>query len=40
MMYFADQLPPFIHIVPAAIIMNTDPSNKPGEHWVAVYVSK
>ena len=23
---------------PAALILNTHPSNKPGEHWVAVYI--
>ena len=23
---------------PAALILNTDASNKPGEHWVAVYI--
>ena len=23
---------------PAALILNTDPSTKPGEHWVAVYI--
>jgi len=37
-LYAADQLSPFIHTFPAAIIINTDPSNKPGEHWVAVYI--
>jgi hypothetical protein len=25
---------------PAFLVINTDPSNKPGEHWVAVYLSK
>jgi len=37
--YAANQLPPSIHTFTAAIIINTAPSNKPGEHWVAVYIS-
>jgi len=34
--YAADQLPSFIHTFPAAVIINTDPSNKPGENWISV----
>ena len=37
--YAADQLPHFIHTFPAAIIINTDPSHKSGEHWVAIYIA-
>jgi len=36
--YAADQLPHFIHTLPAALVIFTDPNNKPGEHWIAVYV--
>jgi hypothetical protein len=34
-----DQLPS-LNKYPAGIIVNTDPSNKPGEHWVAIYIDK
>lgn len=27
-------------IFPSAYVINSDPSNKPGEHWVAVYFDK
>jgi len=34
-----DLVPDFHSVtrVPACIVVNTDPSTKPGEHWVAVY---
>ena len=33
-----DRLPE-IKSIPASLIINTDPHNEPGEHWVAVYIS-
>lgn len=33
----ADQLPKS-SIYPAAYIVNTDPRNKPGTHWIAIYI--
>lgn len=35
----ADQLPR-ISSLPSALIVNLDPSNKPGSHWVALYFNK
>jgi hypothetical protein len=29
---------PKINQLPPGIVINTDPSNKPGEHWVAMYI--
>lgn len=29
---------PSISKVPAGLVINTDPSQKPGEHWVAVHI--
>lgn len=37
--YPADRLPE-IKTYPSSLIMNTHTSNKPGEHWVAVYIDK
>ena len=34
--YPRDKLPP-IRTLPASLIVNTDPSDKPGEHWVAIH---
>ena len=34
----SDKLPKKIDTYPACFVMNTDPANKPGVHWVAVYV--
>lgn len=25
---------------PSALVVNTDPSNKPGQHWVAIYITR
>ena len=37
--YAADTLP--IHVgLPCAVIANTDPKNKPGEHWVAFFIDR
>jgi hypothetical protein len=33
--YPRDMLPKINHL-PSGIVINTDPSNKPGEHWVAM----
>lgn len=35
----ADQIPRKWH-KPSAFVLNTDPSFKPGSHWVALYVEK
>lgn len=35
--YAYDKLPTSIPAYPAAYIINTAPSNTPGEHWVCVY---
>lgn len=35
----ADQLPNTIS-VPCGVIVNSDPQNKPGEHWTAIYIDK
>ena len=34
-----DKLPK-IKKYPSALILNTDPSHKPGQHWVAIYINK
>lgn len=36
----SDKLPRFWIEQPTTIIANTDPSNLPGTHWVAIYVNK
>lgn len=33
----SDMLPKVVKKRPSAIIINTDPANKPGKHWVAAY---
>ena len=38
-MYSADQIP-LVWGKPAAFVLNTEAHNKPGEHWVAIYVSR
>lgn len=38
--FASDQLPEKITSKPCALIVNTDPSDQPGQHWVAIYVSK
>jgi len=35
----SDKLPRKV-VGPAVLIVNTDPSNKPGGHWVAIYVRR
>jgi hypothetical protein len=38
--FACDQLPDKIEKRPFALIMNTDPITKPGQHWVALFVTK
>ena len=42
--YFVGVFPrnrlPAINTYPASLILNTDPSGRPGEHWVAIYFNK
>lgn len=33
-----DRIPKFIKNKPALLVVNTDKSNKPGSHWVAIYL--
>lgn len=35
--YASDVLPTFVQSYPSAYICNTDPSSKPGQHWVAFW---
>jgi len=36
-----DQLPDLTHVPrPFALVFNTDPHNKPGQHWLAIYGSR
>ena len=37
--YARDQLPQVVKY-PCAMVLNTDPVNKPREHWVAVYITE
>lgn len=36
--FACNKLPRHILKKPACLIINTDPSNKPGTHWVAIYI--
>lgn len=35
----SDRIPKQVSKFPALVIINTHPSTKPGEHWVAVYIN-
>jgi len=35
--YAADQIAETFGKIPSACIVNTDPSSKPGQHWVAIF---
>jgi len=35
--YSIDMIPSFVHKKPSSFIINTDPSYKPGTHWVAIH---
>ena len=37
--YPRDMLPKTLHQSTAALVINTDTSDKPGQHWVAIYIS-
>jgi hypothetical protein len=37
--YARDMLPMKLDQSTAALVINTDPSHKPGQHWVAVYIA-
>ena len=36
----SDQLPETVTVFPACFVVNTDPSGKPGSHWVAIYIDE
>lgn len=36
--FASDKLPRRILEKPSCLIVNTDPANKPGTHWVAIYI--
>lgn len=36
--FACNKLPRFITKRPSCLIVNTDPSHKPGTHWVAIYI--
>ena len=38
--YACDQLPKRYVPRPSAFVVNTDPSTLPGEHWVAIYITR
>jgi hypothetical protein len=35
--FASDELPKILHSFPASLVVNTDPANKPGTHWIAYY---
>lgn len=35
---FASNSIPIVSVFPACLVINTDPSHKPGQHWVCVYL--
>ena len=37
-MFARDELPDLMHMQqPFALVFNTDPHDKPGQHWLAIY---
>ena len=38
--FACDQLPKQYVPRPSALVVNTDPSTQPGEHWVAIYITR
>ena len=36
--FSCDRLP-IVSQLPCSLIMNTDPHDKPGQHWVAIYIN-
>jgi nitrogenase subunit NifH len=37
---FASDMIPQMSKYPAAIVCNTDPHDKPGQHWIAMYIDE
>ena len=37
--FSSDKLPQTIEKYPCGIVANTDPSDKPGKHWIAMFIS-
>ena len=38
--FASNELPSKIPIYPSGLIANTDPNNKPGQHWVAMFLEE
>ena len=38
--FACDQLPKQYMPRPSALVINTDPADKPGQHWVAIYITQ
>ena len=38
--FACDQLPKRYVLRPSGLVVNTDPSTQPGEHWVAIYIAR
>ena len=38
--YACDQVPKQYLPRPSALVVNTDPADKPGQHWVAIYITR
>ena len=38
--YAADHVPKILSPTPIAIVTNLDTSNKPGSHWIAIYIDR
>jgi len=38
--FAADQMNFQVHKKPSCLVVNTDPSTKPGEHWTATFMKK
>jgi hypothetical protein len=37
--FAADQIPTKFHSYPKCMVVNTDDSDEPGEHWVAIFIT-
>lgn len=38
--YAADEIPRTLHTLPYGFIVNTDPHNLPGKHWIACFINE
>ncbi len=38
--YSRDRLPKIVESLPVGLVVNTDPSDQPGQHWVAIFINK